>query len=97
LGQAGEAAVRATIDIGPKTAIQIGGRSRTPDGVLPSVLSELKNTKSLSLTQQLRDLSTYARQNSLRFDLYTRPGAQLSRPLRAAEEAGDVRITEIPF
>ena len=32
----------------------------------------------------------------MRFDLYVRPGAQLSVPLRAAEANGAINILEIP-
>jgi len=96
-GQAGEAAVRGAFDIGRKTAIDIAGQTRIPDGLTRSVLTEVKNVNSLSYTRQLRDFATYSRDAKLRFDLYVRPGAQLSGPLRAAEAAGDVNILEIPF
>jgi RHS repeat-associated protein len=96
-GQAGEAAVRAAVDIGPKTAINIAGRTRIPDGLTNTVLSEVKNVKSLSFTQQLRDFSQYAGQKGLQFNLYVRPGAQLSGPLLDAEASGALNILEIPF
>jgi RHS repeat-associated protein len=62
-GQAGEAAVRAAVDIGPKTAINIAGRTRIPDGLLSNTLSEVKNVGYLSHTQQLQDFAAYASQN----------------------------------
>jgi RHS repeat-associated protein len=96
IGEAGEAAVRAAYNIGPKEAIEIAGRTRFPDGLTRTVLSEVKNTASVRYTQQLRDFAEYARAKGLRFDLYVRPGAELSGPLRAAEAAGDIRILEIP-
>jgi RHS repeat-associated protein len=55
VGQAGEDAVRAANDIGPKVIIDVAGRTRIPDGLTPTVLSEVKNVQSLSYTQQLRD------------------------------------------
>ena len=64
---------------------------------MAGVLSEVKNVKSLSLTQQLRDYIQYANQNSSRVDLYVRPGAQLSLPLLDARTAGQINIMDIPF
>ena len=43
LGAEGEAAVRAATDIGPKTAVDIGGRTRIPDGLTDAILTEVKN------------------------------------------------------
>jgi hypothetical protein len=80
-GQSGEAAVRGAYNIGPKTAIDIAERTRIPDGLLPDVLSEVKNVGSLSYTQQLRNFTQFSLDNGLRFDLYVRPGAELSGPL----------------
>jgi RHS repeat-associated protein len=96
LGRAGEAAVRAAHDIGPSQAIKIGGRTRFPDGLTSTTLSEVKNVQSLSYTSQLRDYAAFARQEGLTFNLYVRPGAQLSQPLLDAR-AGRVNILEIPF
>ena len=97
LGQAGEAAVRAAVNIGPASRITVNGVTRIPDGLTSTVLSEVKNVGSLSWTQQLRDFATYASQNGLRFDLYVRPGAWLSGPLLDAEARGLVNILDIPF
>ena len=97
VGQAGEAAVREAVDIGPKVAIDVAGRTRIPDGLANGVLSEVKNVGSLSYTQQLRDFAQYAQQNGFRFDLYVRPGAQLSGPLLEARAAGQLNILPIPF
>ena len=72
-------------------------RQRIPDGLTSAVLSEVKNVQSLSYTQQLRDFSAYASDKGLRFDLYVRPGACLSRPLLNARASGQVNILEIPF
>jgi hypothetical protein len=97
LGRAGEAAVRAAVDIGPATRITVNGATRIPDGLTASVLSEVKNVGSLSYTQQLRDFAAFAQQTGRRFDLYVRPGTQLSGPLLDAEARGLVNILEIPF
>jgi hypothetical protein len=95
-GQAGEAAVRAAYDIGPKTAIDIAGRTRIPDGLLQDALSEVKNVNYLSYTQQLRDYAQYATQNGLRFDLYVRPTTILSGPLQDAISPGAINLLFIP-
>jgi hypothetical protein len=98
LGQAGEAAVRAAHDIGPATKILVNGAERIPDGLNlgTKVLSEVKNVGSLSYTQQLRDFAQYAGQNGLRFDLYVRPGTELSGPLRQAVSSGEINLLFIP-
>jgi hypothetical protein len=93
-GQAGESAVRALVDIGPKQAITIAGRTRIPDGLITGaggVLSEVKNVRALSYTQQLRDYAEFAKQKGFRFDLYVRPGARLWKPLE--KEIGSGAIT----
>jgi hypothetical protein len=54
-GQQGGAAVRAIKDIGPKKPIVVNGRRRIPDGLNRTTLTEIKNVRSLSYTQQLRD------------------------------------------
>ena len=95
-GQAGEKAVRAAADIGSKTAIDVLGRTRIPDGLTSTVLSEVKNVGSLSFTQQLRDLSLFAQGAGLRFDLYVRPTTQLSGPLAGAVESGSINLLYIP-
>lgn len=82
-GQDGEAAVRAVANIGPKEPIDIDGRSRIPDGInhKTKVLTEVKNVHYLSYTRQLRDLSTWARRNGYRLDLWVRRTTKLSEPL----------------
>jgi hypothetical protein len=96
VGQAGEAAVRAAVNIGPKEAIKVAGRTRIPDGLTRTVLSEVKNVKSLSFTQQLRDFSSFAQQTGRRFDLFVRPGTQLSGPLQQAVQQGTINLRFIP-
>jgi hypothetical protein len=98
LGQTGEAAVRAAYDIGPATKIVVNGAERIPDGLnlTTNVLSEVKNVGSLSYTQQLRDFAQYAGENGLRFDLYVRPGAELSGPLQQAVASGEINLLFIP-
>jgi hypothetical protein len=99
LGNAGEKAVRGVYDIGPeqKTGIRINGRLRFPDGLKDGVLSEVKNVAKLSYTSQLRDYAQFAKDKGLQFDLYVRPGAELSGPLLEARDAGILNIKKIPF
>jgi RHS repeat-associated protein len=95
-GQAGEAAVRGVADIGEKVAIRVAGRTRIPDGLTNTVLTEVKNVKSLSYTQQLRDFASYAQANGLRFDLWVRKAAELSGPLQEAIRNGSINLRIIP-
>lgn len=88
LGQAGEDAVRAAYDIGPKTAINVGGATRIPDGLLLDVLSEVKNVQYQSFSQQLRDFSNFALATERSFDLYLPAGARVSGPLQDAIDSG---------
>lgn len=50
VGQAGEAAVRSSFDIGPKATAEIGGRTRILDGLTDSTVSEVKNVARQSYT-----------------------------------------------
>ena len=96
LGQAGEAAVRAVADIGPKIAIKVAGRTRIPDGLTDRVLTEVKNVAYQAWTRQLGDYATYAMDQGLRFDLWLRAGATLSEPLKEAGRSGLVNLRWIP-
>jgi len=67
-GRSGEARVRAKYDIGPATKSKIkapSGNKRIPDGVnkKAKTLSEVKNSKYVSLTPQLTDELAIARRN----------------------------------
>jgi hypothetical protein len=96
VGQAGEAAVRAAVNIGPATRITVNGATRIPDGLTARVLSEVKNVSSQSYTQQLRDFASFAQQTGRQFDLYVRPNTQLSGPLLDAINAGQINLRYIP-
>ncbi|MFC3198298.1 DUF6443 domain-containing protein [Parapedobacter deserti] len=93
LGMAGEQAVGLS---GAKTAIQVGGKTRIPDALTRTTLTEVKNVKSLSFTRQLRDFHTYSQQNGLDFILYTRPNTTLSGPLQQAINNGSIIHRFIP-
>jgi hypothetical protein len=72
----------------PKARINVGGRTRIPDELTPTMLREVKNVESLSLTQQLRDLIEFSQQNGLQFILEVRQGTQLSGPLQTLVAEG---------
>jgi len=96
IGQARERAVRAVFDLGERVSIRVAGRTRIPDGISRTALSEVKNVKSLSYTSQLRDYATFARQEGLRFDLYVRTNTKLSGPLFDAIKRGLINLRYIP-
>ncbi len=104
VGQAGESAVRGAYDIGPKATVNINGRTRILDGLTTDAVTEVKNVKSLSLTQQISDNIDYAAQTGRRFDLYVRPSSHpsgqtyLSGPLldAIAQSNGAIQLRFIP-
>lgn len=96
VGQAGEAAVRSVANIGPKVSINVAGRTRIPDGLTSSVLTEVKNVSSLSFTQQLRDFAAHASANGLEFDLWVRPTTRLSGTLLQETANGAINLRYIP-
>lgn len=98
LGIAGEDAVRAAYAIGGREFIYINGRLRLPDGLnrVAGTINEVKNVSYQAYTRQLRDYVDYARANGLQFNLFVRPGAQLSAPLEAAIKSGDITLKTIP-
>jgi len=89
--------VRAAVDIGPKVGVKVNGVSRIPGGLTDAVVNEVKNVAPLSYTSQLHDIAQFAKDSGREFNLYVRPGAQLSKPLLKARGAGNVIIHEIPF
>lgn len=94
LGRAGEDAVRAVHNIGPRRQIVLNGSRRVPDGVSELAISEVKNVVRQGWTRQLQDYAAYARQARppLDFNLYVRSTTLLSRPLQSAHQAGQVNI-----
>ncbi|HJL11558.1 MAG TPA: putative toxin [Polyangiaceae bacterium LLY-WYZ-15_(1-7)] len=95
-GQAGEDAVRAVVDIGPKEKIFVNDRYRIPDGMDPSWLNEVKNVKRLSNTRQLRDFLDFAQQTGRKFRLFVRQNTRLSGPLEELVQAGVIILEYIP-
>ncbi|KAB7609822.1 hypothetical protein F9L33_15485 [Amylibacter sp. SFDW26] len=102
LGQIGEKLVRGKYNIGEQNqTITVGigrlSRNRIPDGLSRKVLTEVKNVKHLNYTGQLRDFTTYAQQNGLRFDLFVRQGTTFSRPLLRAINSPSINVRYIPI
>lgn len=95
-GHTAEEAVRAAYDIGEKVPIVINGKTRIPDGMTATTITEVKNVARLSYTKQLRDLAEYARKTGRRFDLYVRRDTVLSGPLQEAVEQGLIHLRFIP-
>jgi RHS repeat-associated protein len=98
LGREGEEAVRSAYDIGEKAAVQVGGRTRIPDGIneVAETVSEVKNVRYQGYTSQLRDYVQYAQDRGYQFNLFIRSDTQLSRPLQDAINCGDVCAWKIP-
>jgi RHS repeat-associated protein len=96
LGKAGEVAVRAARNIGPKTRILINGRIRVPDGMLAHELNEVKNVLKAYRTGQLRDYMDISRETFRRFNLWLRRGAKASKPLQDDIDAGRINRLDIP-
>ncbi len=93
LGAAGEGFVSQAlggIDHGGPIQVPGTNRVRIPDFNLGSNLVEVKNTKYLSLTSQLRDMIRISGNSPL--TIVTRAGTKLSGPLLDAIKAGSVRV-----
>lgn len=85
-------------DIGDKIKIIVNGKTRIPDSLTGTFLSEVKNVVKLWFTRQLRDYLAYAQNRNLIFDLYVRPSTvqYFSGPLQAAINVGKIILNFIP-
>ena len=77
IGQIGEQL--AGISSKEKTPILINGRIRIPDKLTAGVLTEVKNVKYISNTQQLKDYADFARKTGRQLELYVRPTTKVSQ------------------
>ena len=77
MGQAGER--MAGIDTSAKETIQINGRTRIPDALDAKTLTEVKNVKYISNTQQLRDFKDYAQMTNRTLKLFVRPTTKVAQ------------------
>lgn len=89
-----ELRLKTLANIGSPSSITTGSDQRTAER-LPANEIEVKNVRSLSYTQQLRDFANYARINGLRFDLWVRPDTQLSGPLEEQIANGAIKLRYI--
>ena len=77
IGQIGEQL--AGITSKGKTKIFINGRNRIPDKLTDNVLTEVKNVKYISNTQQLKDFADFAQQTGRELELHVRPTTKVAR------------------
>ncbi|HEA15746.1 MAG TPA: hypothetical protein ENH88_04710 [Pseudoalteromonas prydzensis] len=93
LGKAGEKIVAENYNIGTRTTFEIDGRTRISDGYIKGEsLTEVKNVKEQGLTLQIKDNIQYAKDKGIKFNLYIRESAYLSKPLLKAVNTGDIKI-----
>ena len=79
MGRVGER--MAGIDQSAKQPIQVNGRTRIPDALTNTTLTEVKNVKYISNTRQLRDFATYAnmQRTPLKLELWVRPTTRVAQ------------------
>ena len=77
MGKAGER--MAGIDQSAKGPIQINGRTRIPDAMTDTTLTEVKNVKYISNTQQLRDFAAFANDTGRSLELWVRPTTRIAK------------------
>ena len=82
MGKAGER--MAGIDPKAKKSIEINGRTRIPDALTDVKLTEVKNVKYISNTQQLRDFADYAHVKDLKMELFVRPNTRVAKSILEA-------------
>jgi RHS repeat-associated protein len=98
VGRSGESTfTRATGIVKNTRRISVQGRVRIPDAwdEAAKVLYEVKNVRTQSYTQQLRDVVAWAKANDYTVELWTRNTTILSGPLEDAIRAGDIKLTRL--
>lgn len=70
---------------------------RIPDGLshAQQTLSEVKNVANLSLTNQMKDFISYAKQTSYKLDLYVRSDTHISQPLQNALQSLESSLKQL--
>jgi hypothetical protein len=78
--------------ISPKKGIRgpISGKMRFPDQLFDDFLKEVKNVARLALTGQVKDYIEIAKRLGISFELWTRPGTMLTKPIADAIRRGDI-------
>jgi len=69
---------------------------RVPDGLTENTLTEVKNVANQSLTNQIKDFSSYSTEKGMNFELHVRESTKLSEPLKKAVLEGKIRLKFIP-
>ena len=82
IGKAGEK--MAGIDPSAKQKITINGRTRIPDALTDTVLTEVKNVKYISNTSQLKDFAQFAGSTGRTLELYVRPTTKVAKTVLEA-------------
>jgi hypothetical protein len=90
MGEVGERIVRNGLGGIPKNTTSYNGR--IPDYVTPKSWVEVKNTKALSYTHQLRQTVNLAKANGKTYTIITRINTKLSRHLMRAMANGTLKI-----
>ena len=72
VGKEGER--QAGVNSSQKQPIEVNGRTRIPDMLGETKLTEVKNVKYITNTQQLKDYATYARSTERAIELIVRAG-----------------------
>ena len=84
-GKLGEA--RAGIDKNTDV-YEINGRNRIPDEVTDTMITEVKNVKTQSLSIQIKDDLDLAKNLNTDFTLITRENTHITKPLQAKIDEG---------
>ena len=77
IGKTGERL--AGIDQSAKNPIKVNGRTRIPDALTDTTLTEVKNVRYISNTRQLRDFATYAKSTGRSLELWIRPTTRVAK------------------
>lgn len=98
VGTAGQAAVSAVQNTARIPSLSGTASYRIPDILdeANGVIGEVKNVQYQSLTSQIQDDISYAKEMGYTFKLYVRSTTQLSGPLQQAVDDGEVVLEDIP-
>jgi hypothetical protein len=99
LGRDGELAAQIVKNTERIESLTRTAAYRIPDALEKTtlILTEVKNVKSLSLTNQLKDFILYGQRNSMEVVLRVRPTTMLSKPLQDAIKRGDLILQFLPI
>ena len=97
LGKIGEKAAGIVKNTKHIDSLTGTAKYRIPDVLneFENVIGEVKNVRSLSYTNQLRDYVAYSQQQGYTFELMVRQNTQLSGPLQQAVDSGLISLRRI--